>query len=110
MDQNFEPNFFSFRYLIVVPVILSFIGLIAMFIVGGYYTAVSVFRLLHYHFTHITTPIIKAVDNFLLGLVLIIFSFGVYDLFVSKLEPAKKAGIRPHWLKFDDVASSKMCL
>jgi len=31
--------------------------------------------------------LIKAIDIFLLGLVLIIFSFGIYDLFISKLDP-----------------------
>ncbi|MCA9408110.1 MAG: YqhA family protein, partial [Candidatus Omnitrophica bacterium] len=34
--------------------------------------------------------IIGAVDLYLIGIVLLIFSFGVYELFISKIDPARQ--------------------
>ena len=55
----------------------------------------------------VTLPLIKALDAFLIGIILTIFSFGVYDFFVSELEPAEEAGVRPDWLKFESVGELK---
>ena len=54
--------------------------------------------------------LIKAVDAFLLGLVMIIFSYGIYDLFISKIDPAERAGARPNWIKFKDMGGLKVTL
>ena len=39
-------------------------------------------------YDHLVIHIIGAVDLYLIGIVLLIFSFGVYELFISKIDPA----------------------
>ena len=54
--------------------------------------------------------IVESVDTFLVALVLLIFSIGIYELFIGKLDP--RLGIydkRPSWMKIssiDDLKSS----
>jgi len=106
LDRNFESPFFALRYITLVPVLLSFVGVIVMFFIGAVETWEAVEALLTFftgnaaeHDAALKTSalmLIRSVDAFLLGLVLLIFSYGIYDLFVSRLEPAHKQFTRPH--------------
>lgn len=110
LDSNFEPLFFQSRYVLLIPVIISFLGSMVMFIVGSYHTyKATVATLLYLNFgsSEVTLSIIKGLDAFLVGIILIIFSFGIYDFFVSKLDPADYAGIRPDWFKFETTGELK---
>lgn len=110
LDDHFEPIFFELRYLLMVPVIVSFIGSIVMFIVGSHntYNAITAIAFNgQFGEKAVILPIIKALDAFLIGIILVIFSFGIYDFFVSVLEPADHAGIRPDWFKFESTGELK---
>lgn len=109
LDDYFEPFFFKLRYFLMVPVLVSFVGAMVMFGVGSYETGVALFEFVGGHFggKGVTVPLIKALDAYLIGIILTIFSFGVYDFFVSELEPAEEAGVRPDWLKFESVGELK---
>lgn len=110
LDENFEPAFFRLRYFLLVPVIVSFIGSMVMFTVGSYNTYKAVYALVvkqSFGGSPVILPIIKALDAFLIGIILVIFSFGIYDFFVSQLEPAEHAGIRPDWFKFETTGELK---
>ena len=37
------------------------------------------------------TTIVRVIDGFLIGAILLLFAFGVYDLFVSKINPARRS-------------------
>ena len=37
------------------------------------------------------TTIVRALDGFLIGAILLLFAFGVYELFVSKIDPARRS-------------------
>jgi uncharacterized membrane protein YqhA len=108
--ENFEPPFFKLRFVLIVPVLISLVGAIMMFIVGAnqiYKAGTAI--LINQNFSNpaVTLPVIKALDAFLIGIILIIFSFGIYDFFVSILEPAHHAGVRPDWFKFDSTGELK---
>lgn len=109
LDDHFEPFFFKLRYFLMFPVVIAFLGSLVMFGVGVYETLVAakVFVGGHFGGKGVTLPLIKALDAFLIGIILVIFSFGVYDFFVSELEPAEEAGVRPDWLKFETVGELK---
>ena len=110
LDENFEPKFFRLRYFLLIPVVVSFIGSMVMFTVGSYNTYKAVYALVieqSFGGTPVILPIIKALDAFLIGIILVIFSFGIYDFFVSKLEPADHAGLRPDWFKFESTGELK---
>lgn len=110
LDENFEPVFFELRYIMMIPVLISFLGSVIMYGVGTYDTIKAASHFLasgNFGGEGVILPLIKALDAFLLGIILTIFSFGVYDFFVSKLEPADHAGIRPDWLKFESIGELK---
>ena len=44
------------------------------------------------------TAIVKAVDGYLIAAILLIFALGLYELFVSKLDPAERSGTLPRLL------------
>ncbi len=55
--------------------------------------------------------IITIIDDFLLGIVLLIFGLGTYDLFISRLDPAEEQDdIRPDWLVFESLDELKNVL
>lgn len=107
---HFEPPFFKMRFILIVPILISLIGAIMMFAVGANHTykaATAILFKADFSNPGVTLPVIKALDAFLIGIILIIFSFGIYDFFVSVLEPAKHAGIRPDWFKFETTGELK---
>ncbi|GAB3417127.1 YqhA family protein [Haloparvum alkalitolerans] len=110
LDAYFEPSFFRLRYLLLVPVLVSFVGSLVMFYVGAYDTYKALYALIIQGQSSgeaVILPIVKALDAFLIGIILVIFSFGIYDFFISKLDPAEHAGVRPDWFKFDSTGELK---
>lgn len=110
LDRHFEPPFFKLRLFLLFPVLVSFLGSLVMFFVGGYNTYKALYALLfkvEFGGAPVILPIIKALDAFLIGIILVIFSFGVYDFFISNLDPASHAGVRPDWFKFESTGELK---
>lgn len=110
LDNYFEPHFFELRYTILLPVLMSFFASLVMFAIGTYHVYNATYSLIlsqSFASSDVTLPVIQALDAFLVGIVLIIFSFGVYDFFISELEPAQTAGIRPDWFKFETTGDLK---
>ena len=63
------------------------------------------------HSDNIIVGIITVVDDFLLGIVLLIFGLGTYDLFISRIDPAEEQeDIRPDWLVFSSLDELKSVL
>jgi uncharacterized membrane protein YqhA len=119
LDRHVEKPFFALRYVTLVPVILSFFGVILMFGIGAIETYEAFHSLAGFfeegadHDAQIkksSLMLIRSVDAFLMGLVLLIFSYGIYDLFVSNLEPAHKQFTRPNWLLFNNIGDLKITL
>jgi len=108
--EHFEPPFFKLRFVLIVPILISMVGAVMMFAVGTHQTykaAASILFRADFSNPGVTLPIIKALDAFLIGIILVIFSFGIYDFFVSILEPAEHAGLRPDWFKFETTGELK---
>jgi uncharacterized membrane protein YqhA len=62
-------------------------------------------------YTKLIVGIITTVDDFLLGIVLLIFGLGTYDLFISRIDPAEQQDdIRPDWLVFRSLDELKSVL
>lgn len=110
LDAHFEPIFFELRYLLLIPVLVSFVGSFVMFFIGTYNTYNAISAIVYqgnFGEKAVILPIIKALDAFLIGIILVIFSFGIYDFFISVLEPADHAGVRPDWFKFESTGELK---
>ena len=100
LEAIFESSLWRSRLIVILAVIFGMIGGIALFLVASYdvwVIAVDVFKFFffHYHPEHfhakIISGIIGAVDLYLIAVVMLIFSFGIYELFISKIDDAEES-------------------
>lgn len=98
LEKLFEHGLWSTRLVILLAVVFGLVGAMVLFAVASvdvYNTAAYVIQsyVTHAHPDHfhetIVGGIIGAVDLYLIGVVMIIFSFGLYELFISDIDPAK---------------------
>ncbi|MCK9472391.1 YqhA family protein [Sulfurimonas sp.] len=98
LEKLFERSLWGSRFIIILAVVFGLIGAVLLFVVASfdiYETALYVINtyITHIHPEHfheeLVGGIIGAVDLYLIGVVMIIFSFGLYELFISDIDPAK---------------------
>nr|WP_298410666.1 YqhA family protein [uncultured Halomonas sp.] len=97
LEQNFESFLWNTRFLVMLAVIPSMIGALVMFIVGTFDILAILLDAVDYYFLESEQDIhetlvpdtIKAIDIYLIAIVLLIFGSGVYRLFVSPIEPSE---------------------
>ncbi len=98
LEKIFESSLWSSRFIVILAVIFGLMGAVVLFIVASvdiFSTASYVLNtyLTHAHPDHfhenIVGGIIGAVDLYLIGVVMLIFSFGLYELFISDIDVAK---------------------
>ena len=97
IEKIFEQALWNLRFVVLLGVIFGALSAIVLFISGSLeildvlkdYLFVADSHLAH---EDILIGIIGAIDFYLIGLVLLIFSFGIYELFISKLEIARTGG------------------
>jgi len=101
LEQLFEGTLWNSRFVVVVAVIASIATAFTMFFVAtvdAYYLVAHIF---HYAAPDLTvearkalhddtiTHVVEVVDGYLLALVMLIFSLGMYELFVSDIDQAR---------------------
>jgi uncharacterized membrane protein YqhA len=94
IEKVFEACLWSSRYIVLLAVVFGVIGSISLFIMGSievFHTAQRVFSPAYRNEDSalILIGIVGAIDLYLIGIVLLIFSFGVYELFISKIDIAR---------------------
>ncbi len=100
MEKIFENAMWSTRFLVILAVVFGLLGALVLFIVAS----MDIFGIAKYTFETITTGahpenfhedivsgIIGAVDLYLIAVVMLIFSFGIYELFISPIDHTKEA-------------------
>lgn len=97
VEKVFENFLWSTRYLVLFAVVASLVSSLALFVVGTYDVAKVVVELVGYLLglshnvdihVEVIGSIIGSVDVFLIAVVLLIFSFGLYELFISHIDAA----------------------
>ncbi|RBQ26221.1 YqhA family protein [Arcobacter sp. CECT 9188] len=92
-----ENGLWKSRFIVVFAVIFGFLGAVILFIVASI-DVINVAKFVittflegthpeHFH-EDIVAGIIGAVDLYLIAVVLLIFAFGIYELFISKIDEA----------------------
>jgi len=97
VENTFDRALWSLRFIVILGVIFGALSTIVLFITGSieiYHILVAFIQDSEHQLTHeeILIGIIGAVDFYLIGLVLIIFSFGIYELFISEIDIARIEG------------------
>jgi len=99
LEKLFEGIIWNSRFIVVLAVVFGLIGAIILFVVASldiWNVAVESFQVIfhmiphpeHFH-ENIVAGIIGAVDLYLIAVVMFIFSFGLYELFISDIDQAE---------------------
>lgn len=100
LEKIFESAMWQTRFLVILAVIFGLLGALVLFIIASidiYSVAKYAFEtiLAHAHpenfHEDIVSGIIGAVDLYLIAVVMLIFSFGLYELFISPIDHNKIA-------------------
>ena len=98
IEKIFENGMWKIRLFVLLPVVFGLIGAIILFVVASKdiyevltYTIDVYANGLHPEKFHeeIVSKIIGAVDLYLIAVVMLIFAFGLYELFISKIDAAE---------------------
>jgi len=98
IEDMFEKILWSTRFFVLLAVIFSMLGGIALFFVAStdvWSMIIEVFKTytqhLHPENFHgkIVSELIGAVDLYLIAIVMFIFGFGLYELFISEIDIAQ---------------------
>jgi uncharacterized membrane protein YqhA len=110
---------YSIRYITLVAVICSFLSALLMFYMGAAKTFRAFLIVLTEYEPGKVTPeshkqadvimgyLIQSLDAFLFALVLLIFSYGVYNLFIQKIQDQKHM---IDWIRISNVSHLKHIL
>ena len=115
--RTFEKTLYLSRFLTLFAVVGSLVSAIVLFFFGTMNVYVAFRAFLnnptstgHSDLAPLLTVFVSSVDVYLFAMVLIIFGMGVYELFISKMDPVEtKLDTRPSWLRItsiDDLKSS----
>ena len=98
IERRFERFIWKFRLISIVPVVLSLLGSVGCFVIG----AVEVFNafvvIVSMPFSSKSfaaktiAQMVGGVDYFVIGIALLIFGYGIYELVISDLDPRREGG------------------
>lgn len=93
LEQVFEFILWNFRLFALIPVIFGLISALDFFIIGTVEIWIGLrqnLALNHYFKSRelavVVSHIIGGIDYYLIGIILLIFSFGIYELFISEID------------------------
>ena len=100
MRKIFEKTLLFSNAFTLFPVVFGLLGAIVLFIIASYDVGRVFIDVYHYFFgdfhpenfhSDVVGEIVGAIDLYLMALVLYIFSFGIYELFISEIEELKQS-------------------
>jgi uncharacterized protein (TIGR00645 family) len=95
LETIIESALWKSRLVIILPVFFGIFAAFALFITASYEVFQTIIHLDLFDgstsgHTGLVIHIITAIDQYLIGIVLLIFSFGIYELFISDIDIARK--------------------
>ena len=100
MRRAFEKILLFSNNFTLLPVVFGLLGAIVLFVIASYDVGKVFVAVYHYFFgdfhpenfhSDVVVEIVGAIDLYLMALVLYIFSFGIYELFISEIEELKQS-------------------
>jgi len=105
MESLFEKILWNSRYVVIAAVVISLFSSLAMFYMATIDAIVMISHLGEYASLSLSgeeraalrsstvTHVVEIIDGYLLATVLLIFSLGLYELFISKIDAAENANV-----------------
>ena len=100
LERIFEDSLWASRFMVILAVIFGLVGAVVLFVVASFDIYETSKYVLTTYITHahpenfhedVVGGIIGAVDLYLIGVVMLLFAFGLYELFISDIDAAKDA-------------------
>jgi len=108
LERLFEGMIWRSRFIVILAVVFGLLGAVILFIIASmdiWQVAVISFQVITHMIPHpehfhedVVAGIIGAVDLYLIAVVMFIFAFGLYELFISDIDPAQKFEEEGHQL------------
>lgn len=117
VEKGFEGVLTFCRMLVLIAVLGSLAASMFMFFKGAWAIKEGIWSFTEQvsvgaqQVPEMVLHFISAIDAFLFAMILLIFSMGIYELFVSKLEPLReRTGNRSDWLRVESLDELKSYL
>ena len=98
LEKIFEDSLWASRFVVLLAVFFGLLGAVILFVIASVDIYESAVYVLNTYINHahpdnfhedVVSAIIGAVDFYLIGVVMLLFSFGLYELFISDIDAAK---------------------
>ena len=102
LERRFEKLIWRFRLISIVPVLLSLLGSVGCFAVGAAEVLAAFGEAMTLPFSdhglasHSIAQMVGGVDYFVIGIALLIFGYGIYELVISDLDPRHNGDKEQH--------------
>lgn len=116
-EDWFESGLYNCRFLVMFAVFGTMVAAVVLFLKGsaemiqgviGFFRHVQITEPTASDDKTVILAFIPAIDNYLFATVLLIFSMGIYELFVSKINPVMRTPhSRPNWLNVENLDDLK---
>ncbi len=99
VEKVFEGSLWYSRFFVILAVVFGLLSSLALFVIASFDVYEVIVAVIDSFITHshserlnhqILSTVIGAVDLYLIGVVLLIFSFGIYELFISEVDIARE--------------------
>ncbi len=118
LENMFEMALWQFRWAVVIGVVASALTALMMFYVASIdtfyvvkdyigYIDISDMQARNNFRADAISHVVEIIDGFLLAIVLLIFAYGIYELYISRIEVAKGNEAEAHFLKIESLDSLK---
>ena len=90
-ERRFENAIWKFRLITLIPVVMSLMGSISCFVLGTYAEITVLAKVLGGQFTETNSTllignVVGGIDFYLIGIALLIFGYGIYELIISDID------------------------
>ena len=102
LERRFERLIWRFRLISIIPVLLSLLGSVGCFVIGAAEVVVAISRLIHLKLgesgmeAKSVAKVVGGIDYFVIGIALLIFGYGIYELVISDLDPRQECDQERH--------------
>ncbi len=95
LERRFERLLWKLRLVAILPVIMSLVSTVVTFTLGTMEIAGSILQLLagsnsKGFIAHLLGGVVSGIDLYLIGIALLIFGYGVYELLISPIDAARQ--------------------
>ena len=117
LERCFERLIWHFRLITLIPVVMSLLGSVSCFVIGTYAELSALNAVIEGRFgdtssTKLIGKVVGGIDYYLIGIALLIFGYGIYELVISDIDPRQQdpSRVRRNLLSIDSLDGLKQKL